>query len=136
MSYLLDTNVISELRKRSPDPNVMNWFDTASSAELFISVLTVGEIRLGIERLRRKDEAQAVRLEQWLAGLRDLYADRLVSVDEQTAQEWGRINVPDHLPVIDGLLAATAKVRGWTLVTRSTDDLARSGVALINPFTV
>jgi toxin FitB len=131
MSYLLDTSVVSELRKRSPDRNMLNWFDTASSAELFISMLTVGEISLGIERLRRKDEVQAVRLEQWLAGLRDVYADRLVSVDEQTAQEWGRINVPDQLPLIDG-----QKVRGWILVTRNTDDLARSGVALINPFTV
>jgi toxin FitB len=136
MSYLLATNVITELRKRSPDRHVLDWFDTASSAELFISVLTVGEIRLGIERLRRKDNAQAVRLEQWLSGLRDIYADRLVSVDEQTAQEWGRMNVPDPLPVIDGLLAASAKVRGWSLVTRNTDDLARSGVTLINPFVV
>jgi toxin FitB len=134
MSYLLDTNVVSELRKRSPDPHVLAWFETASSAELFISVLTVGEIRLGIERLRRKDGAQAAGLEQWLAGLRDVYADRLAGIDEQTAQEWGRMNVPDPLPVIDGLLAASAKVRGWTLVTRNTADLARSGVNLINPF--
>jgi toxin FitB len=134
MNYLLDTNVISELRKRSPDQHVLAWYSTVSSAKLFLSVLTVGEIRLGIERIRRKDQGQAAHLEQWLDGLRHTYADRLVNLDEQTAQEWGRINVPDPLPVIDGLLAASAKIRGWTLVSRNTADLARSGVNLINPF--
>ncbi len=134
MSYLLDTNVISELRKRTPDPRVISWYDEVSSDELFISVLTIAEIRLGIERLRRKDTTQADHLEHWLTGLRQIYADRLVDLDEHAAQEWGRINVPDPLPIIDGLLAATAKTRGWTLVTRNTADLARSGATLINPF--
>jgi predicted nucleic acid-binding protein len=91
VNYLLDTNVISELRKRSPDPHVLAWYSTVRSDELFLSVLTVGEIRLGIERIRRKDQAQAAHLEQWLDGLRGTYADRLVSVDERAAQEWGRI---------------------------------------------
>ncbi len=134
MSYLLDTNVVSELRKRTPDRRVVSWYDEVSSGELFISVLTLGEIRLGIERLRRKDSAQADHLEHWLTGLREIYADRIVHLDDPTAQEWGRINVPDPLPIIDGLLAATARVRGWALVTRNTADLARSGVRLINPF--
>jgi toxin FitB len=134
VNYLLDTDVISELRRRSPDPHVLAWYSTVRSHELFLSVLTVGEIRLGIQRIRRNDQAQAAHLEQWLDGLRGTYADRLVSVDEQAAQEWGRINVPGPLPVIDGLLAASAKIRGWTLATRNTADLARSGVTLINPF--
>jgi toxin FitB len=134
MTYLLDTNVVSELRKRDPDPNVLAWYATVTSAELFVSVMTIGEIRLGIERLRRNDESQADLLEQWLRGLQVTYRDHLIDVDADVAEEWGRLNVPDPLPVIDGLLAASVKVRGWTLVTRNTADLQRSGVALLNPF--
>jgi toxin FitB len=134
MTYLLDTNVVSELRKRDPDPHVLAWYATVTSAELFLSVLTIGEIRLAIQRLRRKDEPQAVLLEQWLQGLYVAYRDHLVDVDADVAEEWGRLNIPDPLPVIDGLLAASAKVRGWTLVTRNLADLQHSGVALLNPF--
>jgi predicted nucleic acid-binding protein len=134
MTYLLDTNVVSELRKRAPNPNVLAWYATVTSAELFLSALTIGEIRLGIERLRRKDGPQAELLEQWLGGLHVIYRDHLIDVDTDIAEEWGRLSVPDPVPVIDGLLAASAKVRGWTLVTRNTADLQRSGVALLNPF--
>jgi toxin FitB len=134
MTYLLDTNVVSELRRRDPNPNVLAWYATVTSAELFLSVLTIGEIRLGIERLRRKDEPQADGLEKWLRGLHVTYQDHLVDVDADVAEEWGRLNASNPLPVIDGLLAASAKVRGWTLVTRYTADLQRSGVALLNPF--
>lgn len=134
MTYLLDTNVVSELRKRDPDPRVVAWYGTVTSAQLFVSVLTIGEIRLGIERLRRRDNAQADQLEHWLRGLRAAYGDHLIDVDTDVAEEWGRLNAPDQLPVIDGLLAASAKVRGWTLVTRNVADLARSGVSLLDPF--
>jgi predicted nucleic acid-binding protein len=134
MTYLLDTNIVSELRKRAPDPHVLAWYEKARPTEIFLSVLTVGEIRLGIERLRVKDPAQARRLEQWLHGLHTAYSDHIIGVDTETAEEWGRINVPDPLPVIDGLLAASAKVRGWTFVTRNTSDVASSGVLLLNPF--
>lgn len=134
MTYLLDTNVVSELRKRAPDPHVLAWYGKVTSAEIFVSALTIGEIRLGIERLRSKDAAQADLLEQWLRGLRASYGDHIINVDADAAEEWGRLNVPDPLPVIDGLLAASAKIRGWTLVTRNTADVARSGVALLNPF--
>jgi predicted nucleic acid-binding protein len=134
VTYLLDTNVISELRRRRPDPHVVAWYDSVSSAEIYISVLSVGEIRLGIERLRRKDAAQTDLLEQWLRGLRATYAGHIIDVDASVAEEWGRLNVPDPLPVIDGLLAASAKARGWTLVTRNTADLARCAVPVLNPF--
>jgi hypothetical protein len=107
---------------------------TVSSADLFLSVLTIGEIRLGIERLRRKDTAQADLLEQWLRGLHAAYHDHFIDVDADVAEERVRLNVPDQLPVIDGLLAASAKVRGWTLVTRNVPGLGRSGVSLLNPF--
>jgi len=134
MTYLLDTNVVSELRKRNPDPHVLAWYASVTSAELFISVLTIGEIRLGIERLRRKDGPQADLLEQWLRGLHMTYQDHVIDVDADVAEEWGRLNIPDPLPVIDGLLAASAKVQGCTFVTRNTADLQRSGIALLNPF--
>jgi len=134
MTFLLDTNVISEFSKPRPDAQLMAWFETVSSAEIFISALTIGEIRIGIERLRRKDPAQAAALEDWLAGLRTTYTDRIVGVDARIAEDWGRLNVPDPVPVIDGLLAATARCRGWTLVTRNTADLARCDVRLLNPF--
>lgn len=134
MTYLLDTNVVSELRKRDPDPHVLAWYATVTSAELFLSVLTIGEIRLGIERLRRKDQPQAGLLEEWLRGLQVTYRDHLIDVDAVVAEEWGRLNIPDPLPVIDGLLAASAKVRGWILVTRNIADLNRTGAILLNPF--
>jgi toxin FitB len=134
MTYLLDTNVISELRRREPDPHVLNWYEGVPSAQLFISVLTVGEIRMGIERLRRKDTAQAEALERWYLRLQISYRDHVIDIDLETAREWGRLSVPDPLPVIDGLIAASAKIRGWTLVTRNTADMTRSGVALLNPF--
>ena len=134
MTYLLDTNVVSELRQRDPDSHVLAWYGKVTSAEIFVSVLTIGEIRLGIERLRRKDGARADVLEQWLRGLHATYGDHIIDVDADVAEEWGRLNVPDPLPVIDGLLAASAKTRGWTLVTRDTADVARSGVLLLNTF--
>lgn len=134
MTYLIDTNIISELRRREPDRHVLDWYQAAPSAQLFLSVLTIGEIRLGIERLRRKDGTRARALEAWLHGLSTSFADHIIDINAETAQEWGRMNVPDPLPVIDGLLAASARVRGWTLVTRNTADLARCGVTLVNPF--
>ena len=88
MTYLLDTNVISELRRRHPDPSVAAWYDTVQSAEIFISALTVGEIRLGIERLRKKDSGQADRLEHWLQGLRAAYGDHIIGIDTAVAEEW------------------------------------------------
>jgi toxin FitB len=134
VTYLLDTNVISEVRKRRPDAHVVAFFESVKSAELFVSVLTIGEIRAGIERLRRKDKDQANALDQWLAGLCASYADRIINVDAGIADEWGRLNASDPLPVIDGLLAATARARGWTLVTRNVADLGKCGVRLLNPF--
>ena len=125
MMYLLDTTVVSELRKPDPNPHVLAWYSTVTSAEIFISALTIGEIRLGIERLRRTDAARADPLEQWLRGLHAGYGDHIIDVDAAATEEWSRLSVPDPLPVIDGLLAASAKIRGWTLVTRNTEPAAR-----------
>ena len=134
MSFLLDTNVISEARKQSPDSKVRVWLASVPEPELYLSVLVVGEIRQGIERLRRRDPAQAAPYESWLSSLLHGFADRLVPVTAEVCEEWGRLNVPDPLPVVEGLMAATAKVRDWTFVTRDVGDLARTGVRLLNPF--
>ena len=134
MSYLLDTNVVSELRKRSPDANVEAWYDSVPGSLLFLSVLTIGEIRMGVERVRGKDPAKAAALENWLTRLETAYGDHIVSVDSAIADTWARLSVPDPLPVIDGLLAATAYDRGWTLVTRNTKDVQRAGIRVLNPF--
>jgi toxin FitB len=134
VSYLLDTNTLSELHRRKPDPRVIEWFEAAPKAELYMSCLTVGEIRRGIEQLQRKDEVRARGIERWLAALRLFYEDRIVPVDVETAERWGRISAAATLPPVDGLLAATALVRGWTVVTRNTADFIRSGVGILNPW--
>ncbi|MEV1118585.1 type II toxin-antitoxin system VapC family toxin [Actinosynnema sp. NPDC049800] len=135
MSFLLDTNVVSEIRKKTPDPGVSAWFAAVPASDLFLSVLVVGEIRQGIDRLARRDPAQAGVFERWLGQLVDVYGDRIVPVTADVAEAWGRLNVPDPLPVVDGLLAATALVHGWTLVTRNVDDVTSTGARLLNPFT-
>lgn len=135
MSFLLDTNVVSEIRKRAPDAGVTEWFASVPADTLFLSVLVVGEIRQGIERLARRDPDQAETFERWLAQLIGGYGDRLVPITERIAQAWGRLNVPEPVPVVDGLMAATALVHDWTLVTRKVDDVRSTGVSLLNPFT-
>lgn len=134
MSFLLDTNVVSEVRRPNADANVLRWFRSVDDSELYISVLVVGEIRQGVERLRRRDPRQAAVYDPWLVTLRDRYRDRIVPIGTEIAEEWALLNVPDPVGVIDGLMAATAKVGGLTLVTRNTAHFARTGVALLDPF--
>ena len=135
MSYLLDTNVISELRKGDrADPAVRAWFEGIDDEDIFLSVLTIGEIRQGIERIRRRDPDAATGLDSWVDRVVETHRERLVDVDRLVAEEWGRMNAPDPLPVIDGLLAATAKVSGHTLATRNVSDVERTGVEFVDPF--
>jgi predicted nucleic acid-binding protein len=135
VSYLLDTNIISELRKGSrADRNVRAFFAEIDDDDVFLSVLVVGEIRRGIESLRRRDSASAKHLDRWLHRVLRAYGDRILPVDAGVAERWGALNVPDPLPVVDSLLAATALTHDLVLVTRNVSDFARTGVDTLNPF--
>lgn len=136
MRFLLDTNVVSELRKGArANEGVMAWMFSVDDSDLYLSVLVVGELRQGVERLRLRDASAAVQLDRWCSTLIDGYADRLLVVDAPIADLWGRLNVPDPISSVDGLLAATAIVHGLTLVTRNVKHVERTGVQLHNPFT-
>lgn len=130
----MDTNVLSEARRPRGDEGVKRWVSSTPADDLYLSVLVVGEIRRGIERLKRRDPDQAGVYEAWLDTVLRDYADRILPVDAEAADEWGRMSVPDPVPIVDGLMAATAKVRGMTFVTRNTGDVERTGVALLDPF--
>lgn len=135
MKYLVDTNVISEVRKgQRCHESVAAWWSTVAPEEIFLSVLTIGEIRKGVESVRRRDARSASTLEAWLLRLISHYRDQILAIELDIVEEWGWMSVPDPLPVIDGLIAATAKVRGLTLVTRNTADIARTGVDSFNPW--
>ena len=135
MSYLLDTNVISELRKRERGHlSVIRWAASVDPVSLFTSVLVIGEIRRGIELKRRTDMAQAIALEAWLERMRTGLVGRIIPVDERIADAWGRLGVPDAIPAIDGMLAATAIVHDLTVVSRNLGDLSRTAARVFDPF--
>jgi len=135
---LLDTNIISELVKPKPEPNVTAWIEATDESLLHLSVLTLGEIRKGIAVL--PDASRRVSLEAWLD--RDLvlrFAERILPIDQAVADRWGRIAAQalarkSPLPVVDGLLAATALQHNLTLVTRNTKDVAAASVPVFNPW--
>ncbi len=135
MSYLIDTNVISEVRKgKRCDANVSRWWATVDDDELYLSVLVVGEIRHGIERARRRDAEKAQALEMWLNKTKEAFKGRFLDITGPVAEEWGRMNAIRSLPTVDSLLAATAKVHELTLVTRNVRDIAETGAKVLDPF--
>ncbi len=134
MTFLLDTNVVSELTKARPNAGVANWRNRTASDEHYLSVLVLGEIRRGIELVRRRDPERAASLDDWLDKLKSDFAHRVLPVDAAVADAWGRLDVPDRLPAVDGLMAATALVHDLTLVTRNSTDVQRPLVRVLNPF--
>ena len=133
--FLLDTNVLSELRKQQRcDAGVHKWFEEAASEELFVSVLVLGEIRQGIERIRLRDPTEARTLEKWLRWISTAFADRLLPVDERVADRWGHLGLQQPVPVLDALLAATALAHDLTVVSRDEDGFRNTGVRVTNPF--
>ena len=134
MAYLLDTCVLSELRKPNGNRGVAIWVAGIRPDEAFLSVLTLGEIRRGIELHRAKDAKAAGALERWLMGLEAHYAERILPITAAIADRWGRLSLTQPLPVSDGLIAATGLEHRLTVVTRNVADFERSGVNTLNPF--
>lgn len=136
MNVLVDTNIISELKRgRKAAPRVVIWFSTILPENVFTSVVVLGEIRRGIELVARLDKAQAEVLERWYASMRYRLGDRVLPVDEPVMSMWARISVPDMLPAYDGLIAATALVHELTVATRDASDYRRTGVSVVDPWT-
>lgn len=132
--YLLDTMVLSELRKRRRDTNLVAWLEHVRPSDVFLSVVTIGEVEKGIAKQQRRDPAFAERLAAWLDGVLRYYAARILAVDVNVARRWGRLADAHGHAGADLLIAATAIEHGLAVVTRNVRDFERTGVPLINPF--
>jgi predicted nucleic acid-binding protein len=135
VTWLIDTNIISEVRKGPRcHSGVAAWWADVEDRELFLSALTLGEICKGVEGIRPRDPTKAAALEGWLAEVARAFGPRVLGVDTAVAEAWGRISARRSVPVVDALLAATALVHGLVLVTRNAADVEGLGVPLLNPF--
>lgn len=135
MSYLIDTNIISEVRKgQRCDPRVAAWYASIADEDLFLSTLVLGEIRKGVELVRPRDAGKAEALENWLREVETAFDGRVLGIDNAVSDQWGRMSAIRSVPVIDGLLAATALTNGLTLVTRDDRGVAGLGASVLNPF--
>ncbi len=138
MRYLLDTNIISEFTKTQPNPSVIGWPREHTNDDLFLSVVTIGEIQQGISRLPASQRQRDLRI--WLnESLLVIYADRILPIDIAVVMQWGTLTARligegKKMPVMDGLIAATALQHNLTLVTRNTDDFSNTGLTLVNPW--
>ncbi len=132
--YLVDTNVLSELRRPRPVLPVVEWLRSAPSEGLFLSVLTLGELGWGANLLRTRDQTAAAALDRWIGQLRLQFENRILPVDLAVAEAWAQLSAQQQLPAIDGLIAATARAHGLTVVTRNTVDFKRAEVPVLNPF--
>lgn len=134
MSYLLDTNVISEFSKRRPNPAITGFVTSLPPDETWLSVMSLGEIRRGVEIELARNPASAELIRQWLMATEEQFVDRLLPVTGEIAHRWGEISADRTRPVVDTLLAATALVHDLIVVTRNERDFANLGVRLINPW--
>jgi toxin FitB len=134
LQYLLDTNVLSETRRKRADERVMSFLAAAEPSALYISVLTVGELRKGIALKRQSDPDAAKKLAAWVDGLEQSFADRILEIDAATATLWGEWSAQRPRPVVDTLLAATAVVHELILVTRNVSDVQDIKVRLLDPW--
>lgn len=135
MSYLIDTNVISEVRKGARcDARVSAWYAPIADEDLFLSTLVLGEIRKGIELARPRDARKAEALERWLQEVVVAFGERILAIDHAVSDQWGRMSAIRPVPAIDGLLAATAATNGLTLVTRNDRHVVGLGATVFNPF--
>jgi hypothetical protein len=135
VTWLVDTNIISEVRKGARcHLAVAAWWSGVEDRDLFLSTLTIGEIRRGVEAVRTRDPDKARALEAWLQAIMQAFGPRILGIDAAVAESWGRISAIRSVPVVDALLAATASVHGLVLVTRNATEVAGFGVRVLNPF--
>jgi predicted nucleic acid-binding protein len=135
MKYLLDTNVLSELRKGTKAHlSVRKWWAQTDGMDICVSVMALGEVRQGVERLRNRNPEKAREIERWLLTIPKTMGTRMLGVNHQVADAWGRMGVRRTLPLVDSLLAATAIAHDLTLVTRNIKDIKDTGVRYLNPF--
>lgn len=134
MKYLVDTNVLSELRKRKSDPAVHAWFDARQPWELYVSVLTIGEISIGAHRMAARDAQQAIAIQDWLRTMITEFDSRILPVTASVATQWGSLARIRTVAEIDGLIAATALVHGCVVVTRNVSHFEGLGFGVQNPF--
>lgn len=134
LQYLLDTNVISETRKKQADARVLAFLRAVEPSALYLSVLTLGELRKGVVQKSRSDAEGAKRIDAWVTGMELSFSDRILGIDVATAKLWGELSAQRPRPVIDTLLSATAIVHGLTLVTRNTSDIYDIPVRTLNPW--
>jgi len=134
LQYLLDTNVLSETRKKNADQRILEFLSTAEPAALYISVLTLGELRKGVALKARSDPGAAKRIGDWVDGLELGFADRIIGIDGRTARLWGELSAERPRPVVDTLLAATAVVHELTFVTRNTSHVKDIKVRVLDPW--
>ena len=135
MSYLVDTNVVSELRKRGrANRGVVDWVGARAPEELFISVLTIGELRRGAARIRRRDPDFGAALDRWVAETAERFRDRILAVDHTIAERWGEVTGRQTVPDVDGLIGATALVHDLVVVTRNVRHVAPTGARCLDPF--
>jgi predicted nucleic acid-binding protein len=135
LKYLIDTDVLSEHSKAERcNPHVRSWYARIDTDELGVSALIIGELRRGVEGLRQRDTARAVRLERWLILMIDLFANRIIGIDRRVAERWGWLTAATLVPAVDGLIAATAIEHAMTVVTRNVRDFEATGVRILNPF--
>lgn len=133
--FLLDTLIVSELRKKTPNARVVKWISRQHEDGLYLSVITLGEIERGIEKRRKEDPLFADAMAAWLESLTRLYADRILPVSASIARRWGRLSVQLGHDGADVLIAATALTHRLTVITRNTSHFGSAGVNVINPFT-
>jgi predicted nucleic acid-binding protein len=135
VSFLLSTNVLSEIRKgKNCDVKVRQWWDSTVASDFYLSVIVAGEIYRGIEKLMMTNPAMARKFQNWLVSVVQEFEGRTLAIDLKTAEIWGRLRSKRTLPPADGLLAATALAHDLTLVTRNTKDIRGTGVRYLNPF--
>jgi predicted nucleic acid-binding protein len=132
--FLIDTVTLSELRKRERDPSVVRWFERQRSSDLFLSVVSIGEIERGIARQRTADPGFATALADWLDKVLSIYGDRVVPFDLKAARRWGTLSATLGNDRVDLMIAATALENGLTVVTRNASDFEPTGVAVLDPF--